>query len=85
VNRVLAELRRDRRLTQADVALALKLSRSYYANIERSRRTPRTADAVRIAQFFGTTVEHLFAPCDVPQCDMDAQLAPEEAIVDGVA
>lgn len=54
----LKELRDTR--SQAEVALALGITKSHYAYIEAGERTPSLPVALRIADYFGKSLEEIF-------------------------
>lgn len=54
----LKSLRGDR--TQEDVASALGITKSSWAMYERGERVPRDEVKIKIAQYFGKTVQALF-------------------------
>lgn len=56
----LRHAREELRLSQAAVASAAGISRSYYTLIELGQRNPSVDDAIRIARAVGRTVEELF-------------------------
>lgn len=56
----LRELRGDR--TQQEVAQALGISKSALAMYEQDKRTPRDEVKIRIAGFYGQTVQFIFYP-----------------------
>ncbi len=60
-NRV-REARLARGLSQADLAVALGVSRQTVISIERGRYLPSLPLAFRIARFFGSTVDAVFDP-----------------------
>jgi putative transcriptional regulator len=60
-NRI-ALLRRGERLSQADLARRLGVSRQSINAIETGRSDPSLALAFRIAELFGQSVEEVFAP-----------------------
>ena len=55
---ILRNLRGDK--TQAEIAADLGITKSSWAMYERGERTPRDEVKIRIASYFGTTVEELF-------------------------
>ncbi|WP_258359980.1 helix-turn-helix transcriptional regulator [Moorella sulfitireducens] len=59
-NEKMYQLRRERGLTQKKVALAVGITQSAYAMIERGRRNPRKDTMKKLADFFGLTVDDLF-------------------------
>ncbi|MGH9028038.1 MAG: helix-turn-helix transcriptional regulator [Acidimicrobiales bacterium] len=54
------EMRAERGLSQADVAMALGVSRQTVIAIENDRYSPSLPLAFRIARFFGSRVEEIF-------------------------
>lgn len=54
------QLRKEKGLTQAEVAKAIGISRQYYGMIEQGRRESPIAVAHRIAQFYGADIAELF-------------------------
>jgi putative transcriptional regulator len=58
------EQRVQRRLSQADLAAALVVSRQTVISIENGRYLPSLPLAFRIAQFFALPIEKLFTPDD---------------------
>lgn len=57
---MLRDLRGDK--TQEEIASALGITKSSWAMYERGERIPRDEIKVRIAKFFGKSVEELFYP-----------------------
>lgn len=55
---ILRKLRGDR--TQEEIASALGITKSSWAMYERDERVPRDEVKIRIAKFFGKSVEELF-------------------------
>lgn len=55
---ILRKLRGDR--TQEEIAAALGITKSSWAMYERDERIPRDEVKIRIANFFGKTVQELF-------------------------
>lgn len=55
---ILHKLRGDR--TQKEIAAALGITKSSWAMYERDERVPRDEVKIRIAKFFGKSVEELF-------------------------
>ena len=53
--------RRDRRVTQAELAEAIGVSRKTINTIENGVFMPSTVLALKLAQFFGCSVEDLFS------------------------
>ncbi len=56
----LIRLRKDRKLTQQQVAKKLGITRSFYGMIETGDRNPNLDLARRIAELFGTDIETIF-------------------------
>ena len=59
----LVKLRGER--TQSEVAEAIGINQSRYAMYETGKRIPRDEVKVKIAQYFGKTVQEIFFDCDV--------------------
>lgn len=57
-NLLLRELRGDR--TQEEIARAIGITKSSWAMYERGERTPRDETKMRIANFFGRSIEEIF-------------------------
>lgn len=55
----LKNLRTDAKMTQQDVAQLLGVERSTYVKYERGQSDPPTATLVRLADYFGVTVDYL--------------------------
>ena len=55
---ILRKLRGDR--TQEEIAAVLGITKSSWAMYERDERVPRDEVKIRIAKFFGKSVEELF-------------------------
>ena len=55
---ILRELRGDR--TQDEIAKELGITKSSWAMYERGERTPRDETKIRIARFFGKSIEEIF-------------------------
>jgi len=55
----LIKLRKERKLSQKQVATALKITTSYYGMIEQGIRTPALDIAVRIAEFYDKNIEEI--------------------------
>ena len=59
-NKRLKKAREKRNLTQEQLANIIGISQSMIARIEAGQREPRTPVKLKLARFFGTTVEWLF-------------------------
>lgn len=57
---VLKELRKSRRLTQAQVAIGIKCSTATYNRYENGFREPSMEVLERIADFYGVSMDYLF-------------------------
>lgn len=55
----LKQLRTDSSMTQLDVARLLGVERSTYVKYERGSSDPSTATLIRLADYFGVTVDYL--------------------------
>ena len=59
------ELRKERGISQADLAAALGVTRQTIISIENEKYTASLVLAYRIAQYFGKTIEEVFDFSDV--------------------
>lgn len=57
--KLLRKLRESKKLTQADVASALKIERSTYTKYESGKSKPVSEMLIKIADFFGVSVDYL--------------------------
>ena len=57
-------LRKERHMTQEEVASALALQRSTYAYYETGRTMPKLGNLIRMAEFFGVTTDFLIGKSD---------------------
>lgn len=60
IGMILRDLRGDK--TQEEIATALGITKSSWAMYERDERIPRDEIKVRIAQYFGKSIQELFYP-----------------------
>lgn len=67
------ELRRDRKITQAELALAVGVTRQTITSIEVGKYTASLVLAYRISRYFGLTIEDVFDFSDVKGDDDDDQ------------
>ena len=58
-NRI-AQLRKDRRITQAELADAVEVTRQTIISLENGRYNPSILLAFKLARYFGTTIEDIF-------------------------
>lgn len=65
VNLRIRDLREDSDLTQQEIADMLGINQSYYSKCERNVRILHLSDAVKLAQFYGTSVDYLVGLTDV--------------------
>ncbi|MGX5575208.1 helix-turn-helix transcriptional regulator [Bacillus toyonensis] len=56
----LIKLREDKGLKQFEIAKTLDISSNYYCEIEKGKKNPRWNIAMRIAEFFGVSVDNFF-------------------------
>ena len=56
----LEEIRKQRSITQEDLASALEVSRQTIGSLENGRYNPSIILAIRIARYFGLSVEEVF-------------------------
>ncbi len=78
-------LRKKKKLTQADVAEELKLTRTAYTKYETDGARPDQASLVRLAELFDVTVDFLVGKegTDIPEAELQnatavIALSPEE-------
>lgn len=70
----LIELRNNKQLKQRQVAEVCGITTSYYGMIELGDRTPTLEIAMKIADFFETTVENIFFDDpNNPMLNLDSQ------------
>ena len=60
MNNRLADLRKVRGITQEELADELRVSRQTISSIENGRYNPSIVLALRVARFFGLTIEDIF-------------------------
>ncbi len=60
IGRTLKDLREKKGLTRLELSSALEISPSAVAMYEAGERVPRDEIKIRIAKFYGTTVEKIF-------------------------
>ena len=56
----LEELRKERGITQEELAEALEVSRQTISSLEKGRYNPSIILAFRIARYFGKSIEEIF-------------------------
>jgi len=56
----LEQLRKERNITQEELALALEVSRQTVGSLENGRYNPSILLAFKIAKYFGTNIEEIF-------------------------
>lgn len=74
----LKELRKKKRFTQQEVADKLNIARASYTNIENGRRDPDTKTLVKLANYFGVTVDYLLGLTDTPLSPLQPSVSDEE-------
>jgi putative transcriptional regulator len=60
LNNRIAELRKDRRMTQEDLAAAVRVTRQTIISLENGRYNASLELAFKIAKLFGTSIESIF-------------------------
>lgn len=58
----IAELRKEKLMSQETLAALVGLSRTYISEIENNKKQPNVKLAIKIAGIFGTNVESIFGP-----------------------
>lgn len=61
---LLKDLRKERNLTQSEVAVALKISRQVYANYENEINQPDCKMLVKLANYFDVSIDYLLGITD---------------------
>ena len=56
---ILKELRKEKKVSQCDVATALGVTRSAYGNYELGVREPDYATLIKLADYFGVSTDYL--------------------------
>ena len=58
----IAELRKEKLMSQEKLAGLVGLSRTYISEIENNKKQPNVKLAIKIAESLGTNVESIFGP-----------------------
>ncbi|HDR6299967.1 TPA: helix-turn-helix transcriptional regulator [Bacillus cereus] len=58
----IAELRKEKLMSQETLAGLVGLSRTYISEIENNKKQPNVKLAIKIAESLGTNVESIFGP-----------------------
>ncbi|MED2798129.1 helix-turn-helix domain-containing protein [Bacillus cereus] len=58
----IAELRKEKLISQERLAAQVGLSRTYISEIENNKKQPNVKLAIKIAKVLGTSVESIFSP-----------------------
>ncbi|WIG15315.1 helix-turn-helix transcriptional regulator [Bacillus thuringiensis] len=58
----IAELRKEKLISQEKLAAKVGLSRTYISEIENNKKQPNVKLAIKIAKVLGTSVESIFSP-----------------------
>ncbi|MED1381130.1 helix-turn-helix transcriptional regulator [Bacillus mycoides] len=78
----LIKLREDKGLKQFEIAKTLDISSNYYCEIEKGKKNPRWNIAMRIADFFGVSVDNFFYnPTRVLRVDVEMEGKENEPII----
>lgn len=62
----LIELRKEKKLTQSDLAVVLGISRQAYSNYEAGKRQPDNETMLKLAEYFNVSVDYLLGRDDKP-------------------
>ncbi|MCU4930889.1 helix-turn-helix transcriptional regulator [Bacillus cereus group sp. BceL212] len=62
----IAELRKEKLISQEKLAAQVGLSRTYISEIENNKKQPNVKLAIKIAKVLGTSVESIFSPSCKP-------------------
>lgn len=62
----LIELRKEKKLTQSDLAAVLGISRQAYSNYEAGKRQPDNETMLKLAEYFNVSVDYLLGRGDEP-------------------
>ena len=62
----LIELRKEKKLTQSDLAEVLGISRQAYSNYEAGKRQPDNETMLKLAEYFNVSVDYLLGRDDKP-------------------
>ncbi|MGM1371940.1 helix-turn-helix transcriptional regulator [Bacillus cereus group sp. BceL291] len=77
----LIKLRENKGLKQFEVAKKLDISSNYYCEIENGKKNPRWNIAMRIAEFFGVSVDNFFYnPTLVSRVEGEREVNENESI-----
>ncbi|MED3090210.1 helix-turn-helix transcriptional regulator [Bacillus toyonensis] len=78
----LIKLREDKGLKQFEIAKTLDISSNYYCEIEKGKKNPRWNIAMRIADFFGVSVDNFFYnPTRVSRVSVEMEGKENEPII----
>ena len=58
----IAELRKEKLISQEKLAAQVGLSRTYISEVENNKKQPNVKLAIKIAKVLGTSVESIFSP-----------------------
>lgn len=76
----LIKLRENKGLKQFEIANKLDISSNYYCEIEKGKKNPRWNIAMRIAEFFGVSVDNFFYnPTRVTRVDGETEAKENES------
>ncbi len=65
INKRIKELRKEKRETQVQVALAIEVTEQYYQKLEYGENLPGIENAWKLADHFGVTIDYLVGRSDV--------------------
>lgn len=72
----LKELRKSKRLTQQDIADFLKIERNSYTRYENESRFPTLSALIKLADFYGVSIDYILGRSDSPAIVIDTKTNP---------
>jgi transcriptional regulator with XRE-family HTH domain len=60
----LKELRKEKKLTQLQVSMALEMEQTHYSRYERGAREPTIRTMIKFARYFNTSIDYIVGETD---------------------